>query len=465
MRVLGKGVLLLGIILLTAFAMPVSVRAQAGSAAQYLAAGQQLFAAKNYAQAAQYYYAAVKLDPNNVTAYQGIGNCYYMLGRKSDALAFYQRALAIQPGNAQLSQFVQTLQSQINAGGAGSPGSVGMTSGDPLTQGAALFQQKQYAAAIPYFGRAIQQNPNDYRGYYYAGYTYYMMGNARYAALYFAVANLKQPTPAIQSYADKVKAGLPQTDQQWVDDQFAKFGGGAGGAGGSKNAMAFGFKFLGGSSYIFANPSQIINGVQAAATISLNGNTPNMIALVGLQPYLQFGDSFELDLGAAYIPVGTLSYKWLSPGAGMGYQVSFDSSLVEAQLGLKILFGDSHMKSYIGFGGIVAPVNTNLTKVHTDVNGTVDGGIVPADPSGSYSSMAIGGYIQLGMDFYLGKGLALGPFVGVQVLSATDFKGTGGKLLVDQSNGDVGTVSNTQTTPLTMDFSNVNVGAQLTLSF
>lgn len=468
MRFLGKGAWLLGIILLTAFTAPVQVRAQAASAAQYLAAGQQLFGAKNYAQAAQYYYAAVKLDPNNVTAYQGIGNCYYMLGRKSDALAFYQKALAIQPGNAQLSQFVQSLQAQINAGGAGSQGAMGMTSADPLTQGAALFQQKQYAAAIPYFGRAIQQNPNDYRGYYYAGYTYYMMGNARYAALYFAVANLKQPNASIQAYADRVKAGLPQTDQQWVDDQFAKFSGGAGGgAGGGKNAMAFGFHFLGGSSYIFANPSQIINGVSAATTISLNGNTPNMIALVGLQPYLQFGDSFELDLGVGYIPVGTLSYKWLSPGAGMGYNVSFDSSLVEAQLGLKILFGDSHMKSYIGFGGIVAPVNTTFSKIHTDASGSPDGVPLTPDPSGSYSSMAIGGYLQLGMDFYLGKGLALGPFVGVQVLTATNFQGAGNTLYVDSTNGDVtaGTAAVGNQSALNMDFSNVNVGAQLTLSF
>ena len=138
--------------------LPRTVLAQASPADQYVAAGQQLLNAKNYTQAAQYYYAAIKVDPNSFGAYQGLGNCYYMSGRKSDALTFYQRALSIQPGNTQLAQFVQTLQAQVS-GGAGTPGSMGMST-DPLTQGAALFQQKQYAAAIPYFQRAMELNPD-----------------------------------------------------------------------------------------------------------------------------------------------------------------------------------------------------------------------------------------------------------------------------------------------------------------
>ncbi len=466
MRGSGKSGWLLGIVFLAALIAPISVQAQGATAAQYLAAGQQMFGAKNYAQAAQYYNAATKLDPSNVAAYQGIGNCYYMLGQKSNALAYYQKALSLQPGNAQLAQFVQNLQAQVSAGGAGAPGGMGMTSADPLSQGTALFQQKQYAAAIPYFGRAIQQNPNDYRAYYYAGYTYYMMGNAKYAAFYFAVANLKQPNASIQAYADRVKANLPPVDQQWVNDSVAKYSGGAGGGGG-KNAVEFGFHILGGSSYIFANPSQIINGVTAATTISLNGTTPNMIAMVGFQPYLQFGDSFELDFGAGYIPIGNLSYTWLNPGAGLGFQDTFNSSLVEANLGLKILFGDSSMKSYIGFGGIVAPVSTVFTKVPVD---SVTGGLIglPQDPSsGNYSSMAIGGYVQLGMDFYLSKTIAVGPFVGVQVLTATNFQGAGKTLYVDQTNGDVSaaTTAGITATPLTMDFSNVNYGVNLTFGF
>jgi tetratricopeptide (TPR) repeat protein len=467
MRGSGKSGWLLGIVLLTALMAPISVQAQGATAAQYLAAGQQMFGAKNYAQAAQYYNAATKLDPNNVAAYQGIGNCYYMLGQKSNALAYYQKALSLQPGNAQLAQFVQNLQAQVGGGG-GTPG--GAASADPLSQGTSLFQQKQYAAAIPYFGRAIQQNPNDYRAYYYAGYTYYMMGQAKYAAFYFAVANLKQPNASIQAYADRVKANLPPADQQWVSDSVAKYGGGAGGGGGSKGGIQFGFHVLGGSAYIFADPSQIINGVKAGQVTtggSLNGTTPNMIALAGFQPYLQFGDSFEFDFGAAYIPVGNLSYTWLAPGMGQGFQDTFNSSLVEANLGLKVLFGDSSMKTYIGLGGIVAPVSTVFTKVPVDpVTGALTG--APQDPSsGTYSSLAIGGYMQLGMDFYLSKGLAIGPFVGVQVLTATNFQGAGNTLYVDQNTGDVtgASTAGATSTALTMDFSNVNYGVNLTFGF
>src|SRR5579872_1956951 len=257
---LSVGVLLA---LASIFAAPSTSMAQGATAEQYFAAGNQYYTAKNYTQAIQYYNASLKLNPNNATAYQLTGNCYYALGNKAYALAYYQRASALQPNNLQLAQFVQNLRAQVNGATASAPAAAAPSAADPLSQGTALFQQKQYAASIPYFQQATQQNPNDYRGYYYAGYAYYMIRDSKNAALYFGVANAKQPNASIKAYADRVKASLSPDDQQWVDDQVSKYsqGGGAmaGGAGqgNKKKEVAFGFHIPFGQELVLANKTQI----------------------------------------------------------------------------------------------------------------------------------------------------------------------------------------------------------------
>jgi hypothetical protein len=79
--------------------------------------------------------------------------------------------------------------------------------------------------------------------------------------------------------------------------------------------------------------------------------------------------------------------------------------------------------------------------------------------------VAVGGYAKLGVDFFLSKTMSLGPFVGVQVLSATNFKSGSNSLLVNGANGDVGNTTTftgtSGTVPLTLDYSNVNFGMNL----
>jgi len=87
--------------------------ALAQDATAYLKAGNQLYQSKDYAKAAQYYQAAVQLDPNSATAHQGLGNCRYQLGDKSGALAAYEKALALSPGNSALDSFVRNLRAQV----------------------------------------------------------------------------------------------------------------------------------------------------------------------------------------------------------------------------------------------------------------------------------------------------------------------------------------------------------------
>lgn len=486
MRLSKNGWLFAITILILAASSTVKVQAQGTSASQYVAAGQQLLTARNYTQAAQYFLAAAKLDPNNGAAYQGLGNCYYMAGRKSDALVYYQKALTLQPGNTQLAQFTQNLQAQLNSG-AGTPSAMGMAV-DPLTQGSSLFQQKQYVAAIPYFQRAAQQNPNDYRPFYYLGYSYYMTNNARMAALYFAVANLKQPNASIQAYADQVKARLSPDDQQWVSTQLSQYGNSpamASSPSNPNNVVQFGFNFSGSGNYIFNNPVQISNGATSIGTVSINGTTSNILAGIGVEPYLQFGKGFELDFGATYVPIGsTLAYTWLNENqltnaseqpvftasgqAIYGYQDSFDTSMVLASVGFKILLPDNDLEGYIALGGDIGPVSTTLTKLPTDSNGTLLATGTEDPSSGSYSSLAVGGYVRFGLDFDLSKTMALGPYLGFQVLTATNFQNGSNTLLVNQNNGDVGNTSTFSgvpgTVPLTIDYSNVDFGVNFKFS-
>jgi hypothetical protein len=80
----------------------------------YYNAGLQLYNAQNYAQASQYFSAAVQMDPTNMAALQGRANCYYTLGRYSEALADYQKVESVMPSDA-LAQLIQSLQAKVAA--------------------------------------------------------------------------------------------------------------------------------------------------------------------------------------------------------------------------------------------------------------------------------------------------------------------------------------------------------------
>src|SRR5258708_38956989 len=125
----------------------------------YYKAGLKLYSAQNYAQAVQYFGAAIQLDPNNTAALQGRANCYYAQGQYQNALADYQKVLEMNPSNIQLANFVEQVKVKTGSGnGANAPASAG--SGDPFNQGVAFYQQKQYPSAVSSFQQAAQQNPN-----------------------------------------------------------------------------------------------------------------------------------------------------------------------------------------------------------------------------------------------------------------------------------------------------------------
>jgi hypothetical protein len=83
---------------------------------QYLSAANKTYGEKDYEKALRYYKAASQLRPESAPAHQGMGNCHYGLGRKSEALKSYERALDLDPSNSKLSSFVQRLRSEVGSG-------------------------------------------------------------------------------------------------------------------------------------------------------------------------------------------------------------------------------------------------------------------------------------------------------------------------------------------------------------
>jgi tetratricopeptide (TPR) repeat protein len=118
-----KWIVQLVLLALAISALPLIANAQA-TAAQYLAAGDQLYSTGDYEKALQYYQAAAQLDPNNPAAWQGIGNSDYSLGRKDGALAAFEKSLSLNPDNPPLASLVQSLKSQAGnkEAGTGPPG-------------------------------------------------------------------------------------------------------------------------------------------------------------------------------------------------------------------------------------------------------------------------------------------------------------------------------------------------------
>jgi hypothetical protein len=102
--------MILKMMCLAAFlAIPATASAQA-TFNQYLSAGNKKYAAADYEGALKYYKAAVKLNGQSSVAHQGVGNCYYGLGQKENALVSYDKALALNPDNTKLAKFIQKIR-------------------------------------------------------------------------------------------------------------------------------------------------------------------------------------------------------------------------------------------------------------------------------------------------------------------------------------------------------------------
>ncbi|HXL72785.1 MAG TPA: tetratricopeptide repeat protein, partial [bacterium] len=203
--------------LLALVVLAIAHQAYAYTSNDYYKAGLNLYSSQNYGQAIKYFSAALSLDTNNTSALQARANCYYVLGQYQQALADYRQVQALNPSD-QLAQFIIKVQDKANA----SPSLAAPQMGNSyFDQGVALFQQKQYAGSVPLFQQACQEDPGNYKPYYYLGIAEVMLGDNKNGAVALGICNLKHPDTSIAAYVNRLKAGLSLDDQQWVDSQLS----------------------------------------------------------------------------------------------------------------------------------------------------------------------------------------------------------------------------------------------------
>ena len=77
---------------------------------EYYQAGLDLYQKGQYEKSLQYFEAAEQLDPKYWRAYQAQGHAYFHLDRKKEALAAYDRSLALNPDNPELKGFADKIR-------------------------------------------------------------------------------------------------------------------------------------------------------------------------------------------------------------------------------------------------------------------------------------------------------------------------------------------------------------------
>jgi tetratricopeptide (TPR) repeat protein len=449
--------------------LPMTGGSQGATADQYYQYGNKLYMAKDYVNAAKYYQAAVQLNPQNAQAFQVLGNCYLLTNRKADAVGAYEKALAINPNNPQLAAYVQNLKNQLGATApaaaqpAAQPAAAQATTApaqatassstqgmQALQQGGALFQQKQYAAAIPYFQQAAQLLPTDYRASYYLAYTQYMTRDFKDAAVNFYLANQKQPNATLKSYADRIKASLPLADQQWVDAQVASAAttGSKPIAGKKEKAPKFGIRALAGVAIPklkdFNDDADYQTAAATAYGYGLTGQVPKGNLWIGGEPFYRPIPAFEVAAGFGIFPVGKYSYTasgWTAltsgaPGYGTptsvtdptypgdsGDTVNNEMKVTAGQISLTARYyvGGDKAKGFLGAGVGFYPTTINWTR--TIASGLGDPNVNDSY-SGSFTKNGIGEHVMLGGSFRLGQHVGLEPYVMYRIAKLSGFTGS-----------------------------------------
>jgi tetratricopeptide (TPR) repeat protein len=390
----------------------------AATATDYYNAGLQLYNAKNYAQAIQYFSAAISLDPNNTASLQGRANCYYATGNYQGALADYQKVQTIQP-NPQLNAFIQSLQAKVNS--TAQPPMPGVTgTSDSFNQGVALYQQKQFQAAIPLFQQATRENRSDSKAYYYLGASQIAIGDIKDAALNLTLSDKRQANPSIEAYVAQLRAKLSPEDQQWVDgqvvaDSVASSGRAYTPADDTHYQVRLEPEFVMVDLADFkaeaAAATVFFQGLQAMdPSLTYTATVPQGYPNIGFEGDLKMGPDMELGLTLGYAAVGTFSEQVTeNVGAGVTTQTdAFDISAIPVGVNFRYFFGSGDMRFWGSVGPMVAPVMLNLTNNYGGTTGNMMG-------------MGIGGKIELGMDYKLGNTFTIGPAVGYQLCTADNF--------------------------------------------
>ncbi len=405
--------------------------AWAYNADDYYRAGLQLYNAKDYTKAIQYFSASLNADPQKTAAYQARGNCYYASGQYANALMDYQQIQKRSP-SPQLDQFIQTIQMKLNSSPqpilASQSAAPADSYGALFEQGKTQFRQKQYAEAVQSYEAALRQDHSDYALYYYLGLAYQMAGNLKYSAVAIGIANQMKPSPEMGSYVQKSKEKILPEERTWVDAQLAASAGG--------KAMVFHTKLPGETDYalrlktgiIFLNMPDLQAEGQAGQTYSLqqqltdssvdyNAQLPFLGANIGFEPAVNLAPNFELGFPIAVIPAGTFTERFQNSTTTISR--AFGITAFTFGVDLRMITGNGPFRVHFSGGPMIVPVTMSYTE-------TVDS--VPV--SGSFTGLGLGAQVQLGFDVYLDKAFAFGPFISYAFANVSSFTGT----IVDNTN-------------------------------
>jgi outer membrane protein W len=372
------------------------------------------------------------LDASKTASYVGLGNCQYRLGRKEEALTAYNKALALDPTNAQLTQFVNNLKgSAAVAVPASAPApALGPAMDNPLKQGADLFAQKRYVESIPLFEQAASKDPGNAQIQYYWAYACAMARDNRGAALHFYKFNMMSPNPGVQTYADRLKAGLPPEDQRWVENQLA---GATNIARKSKKpGKNFGFRLVPAlllpsqsslKNYAKSVTASVTAGQAIDPTMACEVSVPTGFLDVQLQPCYEVSPHLELALSLDFASVGHLKTTVRgTTGEGSAYTDDSDVKFTSFGVGAigRYFLGEPEKKlrPFVGAG---------LLFEAAKAKGTYTEGDTSSGDSGSASGL--GAELQLGLDYRLGPGVHMGPIVGYRAMKAAK--------LIKEQNSDV----------------------------
>jgi tetratricopeptide (TPR) repeat protein len=416
------------VFLLTVLWMMVAAQAVlAYTSDDYYQAGKKLYVGQNYDQAIKYFAAALQLDPNNAGALQARANCYYISGQYQNALNDYQKVLDSNPSNAQLANFVERVKAKLAGASSASPAASSFNSNGSYTQGVALFQQKQYAQAIPYFEQAAQQDPRNSKIYYYLGITHLMVGDKRSAALNLALSNQLNPNPSVDAYVKRLRAGLSPDDQQWVDANLSRSTGHAPSVGSADDSKKIGVRLEPGIGLValgdFNTDAQTRLAIGQAeqqlgdASYQFTGAVPAGYPDITLEPTVKVLPFLELGLPLTGMFVGNYTFA-AKDNSGFSDTGSYSISAFGVGINARVFYGDGPVKLFAAAGPVMVPVSLAYTE-------SPDG-----SQAGSYtetantSSMAFGGQAQLGADLHLGGGLLVSAYVGYRAAPASGLTGT-----------------------------------------
>ena len=393
-------------------------RAYGSAATEYDNAGLQLYNSHVYDQAQEYYELALQSNPQDAAALMGSGNCHYALGQYAEALAAYRKLQTLQPGNTQLASFVQALQARMGAAPAATP--------TLLQQGVAIYNQKQFAASIPYFQQDIQTNPKDADAYQYLGLAQVQSGHLKEGAVALDQYNYLHPDPPVAYYAYQLRGRLMPADQLWIDAQLSASGMTPGApVSGTTIDKPFGgylepaFDLVNLSDFEI-NAKTWQNAAQqeqfSDPTFSFTGSVPEGGLRVGLEPVLKLTKNLQIGIPFSFFPVGVSSDSVSNQSGSFSHVESSLISALSIGFSLKYLIFTGGFEPFILVAPFMEPIEIDYSS--TD---TVSGNTTKV--SGSYSGTSVGALFKAGADLHLDDTFVLTPFFAYNFASPTQFTG------------------------------------------